>query len=162
MPNPKLKINGGFTLIETILYIGIVAIIISSFFLISEQIIFSDNRTRQQIELAENQKFLIQKINWLLRSVDTVNSPAPDTSGATLSINKINFADNPLVIDLNNNAVRLKTGSADAALLTNNSVIVTDLLFYQLTLPNQNAIRVTANMRNDVASVAIDKFILIK
>ncbi|MEK7573953.1 MAG: prepilin-type N-terminal cleavage/methylation domain-containing protein [Patescibacteria group bacterium] len=163
--NPKTttpKNNSGFTLIETIIYIGIVAIIIGSFLLITEQIIFSNNRTRQQIELADNQKFLIQKINWLLRSVDTVNTPAPDTTSAILSVNKINFADNPLVIDLNNNAVRLTTGGASAVPITNNSVVVTGLTFRQITLPNQNAIRLTVDMQNDIASVTIDKFILIK
>ena len=97
-------------------------------------------------------KFLIQKINWLLRSVDTVNAPAPGATSATLSINKTNFADNPLIIDLANNAIRLTTGGAGAIPITNDSVTVTDLTFYQLTLDNQNAIRL----------VAIDKFILIK
>ena len=158
---PKTN-NGGFTLMETIIYIGIIAVILSSFLLITEQIIFSSNRTRQQIELAENQKFLIQKINWLLRSVDTVNVPAPGATSATLSINKTNFADNPLIIDLANNAIRLTTGGAGAIPITNDSVTVTDLTFYQLTLDNQNAIRLVANMQNDVASVTIDKFILIK
>lgn len=162
--NIESKASGGFTLVETILYIGIVAIIISSFLLISGQVISSSKQTRQKIELAENQKFLIQKINWLLRSADVVNTPAPNATSAILSINKINFADNPLVIDLHNNAVRLTTGSAatSTALLTNSSVIVTDLAFYQLTLPNQNAIRFTANISNDTASAAIDRFILIK
>ncbi|OGG43915.1 hypothetical protein A3G50_02795 [Candidatus Jorgensenbacteria bacterium RIFCSPLOWO2_12_FULL_42_11] len=158
---PKTN-NGGFTLMETIIYIGIIAVILSSFLLITEQIIFSSNRTRQQIELAENQKFLIQKINWLLRSADTVNAPAPGATSATLSINKTNFADNPLVIDLVNNAIRLTTGGAGAIPITNDLVTVTDLTFYQLTLDNQNAIRLVANMQNDVASVTIDKFILIK
>lgn len=159
----KSKTNdGGFTLIETIIYIGIIAVILSSFLLITEQIVFSSNRTRQQIELAENQKFLIQKINWLLRSVDTINTPAPGATSAILSINKMNFANNPLVIDLNNNAVRLTTGGASAVPITNSSVTVTDLTFYQLTLANQNAIRLVVNMKNNVASTIIDKFILIK
>jgi type II secretory pathway pseudopilin PulG len=147
----------GFTLIETIIYIGIIAIIISSFLMTSEQIIFSNNRTYRQIELTENQKFVIQKINWLLRNVDTINTPPPEASSTILSINKVNFADNPLVLSLADNVVYLNTTP-----LTNNSVIVTNLTFYQLTLTGQNAIRIVANMQNDVASSTIDRFILIK
>lgn len=156
----------GFTLIETIIYIGIIAIIISSFLLISQQIIFSSSRTRHQIELTENQKFLVQKINWLLRNVDIINTPLPNTSSSVLSINKVNFADNPIVLSLANNVVYLTTGSTttSTAPLTNNSVIVTSLTFYQLTFSSssQNAIRVVTNMQNNVASTTIDRFVLIK
>ena len=162
----KLKTNDGFTLIETIIYIGIIAIIISSFLLISQQIIFSTSRTRHQIELTENQKFLVQKINWLLRNVASINTPLPDSSSNILSINKVNFNDNPIVLSLTNDVVYLTTGSTttSTAPLTNNSVIVTSLTFYQLTFASssQNAIRVVANMQNDVASTTIDKFVLIK
>lgn len=162
----KLKTNDGFTLIETIIYIGIIAIIISSFLLISQQIIFSASRTRQQIELTENQKFLVQKINWLLRNIDSINTPSPNTSSGILSINKVGFNDNPMVLSLADNVVYLTTGSTttSTAPLTNNSVIVTSLTFYQLTFSSssQNAIRVTADMENDVASTTIDKFVLIK
>lgn len=153
----KSQFKKGFTLIETIIYIGIIAIIIGSFLIISEQIIFSSNRTRRQIELTENQKFLIQKINWLLRNVDTVNTPLPNASSTILSINKVNFSENPLILNLADNVVYLNDIP-----LTNNSVLVTNLTFYQLTLPGQNAIRMTANIQNDVASSTIDRFILIK
>ena len=59
-------------------------------------------------------------------------------------------------------SIAAATGGAGAVPITNDSVTVTDLTFYQLTLDNQNAIRLVANMQNDVASVTIDKFILIK
>lgn len=162
----QLKNKTGFTLIETIIYIGIIAIILSSFLMTSEQIIFSNNRTHRQIELTGNQKFLVQKINWLLRNVDIINAPLPNTSSSVLSINKVNFPNNPMVLNLDNNVVYLTTGSTttSTAPLTNNSVIVTSLTFYQLTFSSssQNAIRVVANMQNNVASTTIDRFVLIK
>lgn len=156
----------GFTLVETIIYIGIVAIIISSFLLASQQIIVSASRTRQQIELTENQKFLIQKINWLLRDIDGVNTPVAGASSSILSINKVGFNDNPIVLSLSDNVVYLTTGSTTTSTvpLTNSSVMVTSLTFYQLTFASssQNAIRVVADIQNSVASATIDKFVLIK
>ena len=160
----RLTLNAkeGFTLIEVLIYAGIVSGFIVIALVLAYQIIDYSDRLESQRELGENQRFLVQKINWVLSGVQAINSPAPGVSGATLSVNKFNFGQNPLVVDAVASTTRLKIGLAEAVSLTNRYASVSNLLFEHLNFSGEDVIRVTANLSNDVASTSIDMTVLIK
>ncbi len=153
--------NNGFTLIETLIYSGIVSGFITiSLFLVLQMIEFRSSLENQR-ELNENQRFLIQKLNWALRG-SAINSPAAGASAGSISVNKIGYASNPIVIDSLNGAVRLASGGGTALPITNAFASTTNLVFQNLNLSGKTVIRVTANLAGQSSSTTIDNFILIK
>lgn len=151
----------GFTLIEILIYSAIVTIIFSFSLLAVYQIIDSDERVFSREELTANQKFLLQKISWALQNVDTVNSPAAGAGGPGLSVNKLNYPYNPLVISLDNGAVKLTSG-ATATPLTNDYVNVSGLNFEHLNFSGKSAIRATVALENKFGTTTIDATITVK
>lgn len=151
----------GFTLIEILIYSVIVTVIFSFSLLAVYQIIDFNERVFAWEELTANQKFLLQKISWVLQNVDTVNSPVAGAGGPGLSVNKLNYSYNPLVISLDNGAVKLTSG-ATATPLTNDYVNITGLNFEHLNFYGKNAIRVAAILENKFGTTTINAVITVK
>lgn len=157
--------NKGFTLIETLIYSALVTLITTFSVLAVYQLIDTGTRGKNLEQLNENQRFLEQKIYWTLQSVSAINSPASGATSTVLSVNKIGFADNPVVIDVVSDAARIKRGVEAASLITADSyVAVQDLVFHQFSFSGKPAIRVTGTIFNGFTSttLAIDTTILIK
>ena len=152
----------GFTLIETLVYVAIVAGFITVSLSAVYQMIDFGGRMRNQREINENQRFLIQKFDWILNSADTINSPLLGGSGNALSVNRLNFAQNPLVVDVVGGAVRLSSGGGAPVALTNNYASTSNLLFEHLNFSGQSAIRITGTLSNASASTSIDTTIIVK
>lgn len=157
-----MKPNSGFTLLETLIYIGLVSVITSFFIAASYQIIDSRGRVQNQLELTENKKFLVEKLRWVLASNESINSPGLGNSGVNLSVNKLNYGNNPLVVDLVSNQIRLTRGGGQPVLITNSQVVVTDLTFIHQDLSNRSVIRIQATMQNAVGSILVDTIIPVK
>ncbi len=110
-------------------------------------------RGRYERQLVEAQIILEQKIFWAIQSVATINYPAPGATSTVISINKLNYAENPVIIDvLASTTARLKRGATAAQPLTPDTVAVTDLTFYQSNVAGHNAIRVSGTLYNPYAS----------
>src|SRR3989344_1222509 len=107
---PRSHKGAGFTLIETLIYAGIISGFITISLLMVYNIIDFSASLAEQRGLIEGQRFLDQKLHWVLSNVSAVNSPVASSSSATLSINKIGFAQNPVVVDSLNGAVRVSYG----------------------------------------------------
>ncbi len=149
----------GFTLIETLVYIGIVGGFITFFILTAYQIIDFSERLEKQRELGENQRFLVQKLHWVLSGA-TVSVPAQGSSGAVLTVTKTGVGQ--ITVDSLAGAARLKIGAGDAVLLTNDYASTTNLLFEHLNFSGKSAVRARADLANDVATTSIDTTIIIK
>lgn len=157
--------RSGFTLIETLLYAVLVTVIITFSILSVYQLIDSRSRNKHRKELVENQRLLEQKIYWALQNNSAINSPSSAATTTSLSVNKIGFANNPVVIDVNSGVARLKLGSAAAQPITNGSYgAVQNLSFNQFNLSGQPAIRVSGNLFDSFTSttVALDTTITVK
>ncbi len=157
-----MKSNDGFTLLETLIYIGLVSVITSSFIAASYQIIDSRGRVQSQLELTENKKFLVEKLKWVLASNQSINLPSLGSSDANLSVNKLNYGNNPLVVNLASNQIWLTLGSGQPVPITNSQVVVTDLVFTHQDLSNRSVMRVQATVQNAVGSVLVDTIIPVK
>ena len=130
--NYKLKIVRGFTLIETIIYIALFSVIISLVIGAVYPIIQGSESLQKNIVADAEAHFLTRKIEWALTSVLAINSPTSGLTGATLSVDKVNYPQNPILFDLDSGSLRIKNGLGDPIILNSANVTVSDLQFQHL------------------------------
>ncbi|MEK7114455.1 MAG: prepilin-type N-terminal cleavage/methylation domain-containing protein [Patescibacteria group bacterium] len=123
----------GFTLIEVLIYSALIAMIISGSLIAVYQIIEGSDSIQNKIIMEQEANFLISKIRWALTGATTIISPTIGASSSTLSINKANYSENPIVFDLNLNNLRIKQGSGNPAILNNQNIAINNLIFEHLT-----------------------------
>lgn len=152
----------GLTLIETLIYAAIVSGFVVLGLVITYQMIDFQDDLNGAKELYENQRFLTQKINWVLSGLSVINNPAVGAVGASISASKIGFSPNPLVIDSLGGTARLSIGGGAAVALTNNFVTVSDLSFENINFSGKNFVRAKATLFNGRSSTTIDSLILIR
>ncbi len=149
-------IDQGFTLIETLIYSALTTLIAAFAIIIAYQLIDSSDRLRSQREMAENKKFLEQKIYWALQNISTINSPTSGATSTSLSVTKLNYASNPVVIDGSQSVVKIQKGGGVAVPITNEYVAAQDLNFHQFDFSGRPAIRVSGNLFNNFTSTTVD------
>ncbi|MFH1346921.1 MAG: prepilin-type N-terminal cleavage/methylation domain-containing protein [Spirochaetota bacterium] len=119
----------GFTLIEILIYSALTSIIIGGSLVAVYQIIESSDGIYDKIVIEQEANFLLQKIKWTLTGATTINVPPIGATSSTLSVNKANFSDNPIIIDLNSNNLRLKRGLNERNILNSQNIAVNDVIF---------------------------------
>jgi len=86
------KSSAGFTLLETILYIGFTVFLLASVIAISYPLFTNAERlsvrTTGDIEIS----FALQKMTWMLSSMETINLPVSGGNGTTLSVTSVGGA----------------------------------------------------------------------
>lgn len=115
--------NRGFTLIETIIYLGLFTILMAGT-LASVYAIFSSSSRNQTKALAQEEgSFLIGKIDWVLTGVDDINLPIDQ--GNILSVTKFDTSHgNPIVISvIGGNMTISRSGNPQAVLNNSNTTI---------------------------------------
>ena len=158
----NLQPNSGMTLVETLIYTAIVAFVVASFLVIINNILVSSAKLDKNLELSDDKQFIIQKLNWALSNVSQINAPAGGSAGGTLSINKLNFGSNPIVIDLQGGILNLKIGASSSAPLSGDGVTVSDLNFEHNSNSNETRIRATMKLANSNGTTSIDYTRIIK
>ena len=126
----------GFTLIEVLLYVSIAGILltgITTFFLITVQA-----RTKYQtISEVENQgSQVVNLIAQTIRNGTALTTPPANSSAASISITTAVASTTPTIFDLSGGTVRITEGANTAAPITSSRVIVSNLVFYNLTRTN--------------------------
>ncbi len=155
----------GFTLIETVLYIGLVVIIVGSMLAFAYAVITDSNTLRNSIELIENAKFFQQKLRWLVVGATAITVPAPNASGGLLTLTK---SGTTYTVDIASGSIRLKTDVVAPLAITNSFVTVTSLSFsrFSFSSSTKDTIRVRANIKNFstpvAASISIDFYVPIQ
>lgn len=129
----------GFTLIETIIYIGIIGLVISSFVFFSLTISNSRAKTYVTQETQANGRDAIEAITRKIRSASGINSGDSVFSSdpGSLSLVMPEAAKNPTLINLSqdNGVLRIKEGGADFIPVVSDEVKITNLVFTDLTPP---------------------------
>lgn len=141
--NSKLK---AFSLIETIIYAALISIIVGMVLLVIFQIVESQDRARAKTEVEEETNFLISKIKWALSGVDAVNAPASGASGLTLSVNKFNFSQNPVIIDTASGSLRMTVGAGTPVILNSDSVSIANISFQHIAKTTTTAPAIKTNL----------------
>jgi type II secretory pathway pseudopilin PulG len=137
----------GFTLIETLVYLGLFTIIMGGGLVAAYQLMSAADSENQKAAVEQEGNFLLRKFDWALSGLCQINIPATPGSAATLSIDKTNFGQNPLFFDLSGDAVQLTRAGGSAVPLTSARVKVTSLNFDRLAVAGQpEAVRVSFTM----------------
>lgn len=164
------KNESGLTLIEVVIYLAIMAIFISSAFLLVDRFLENAERTRIKIETAANAELVARKIEWAMSGAETVNFPAVNSSSTQFSINKFVSSYNPIVFALSGDKITLLKSGGTAINLTNDNVRVGKFLAEHFsTVENPSTLRITLSIENksngrlnQTASTTLKMFFVVK
>lgn len=121
--------RSGFTLIETLVYLFLFAIIIGGAIVSVFNIFQLSERTQTKTIVQEEGDFLLAKIDWALTGIQAVTAPAPGSSGTVLSVNKLSGVSNPLLLILSGTKLQIQKGVAAPITLNNGNIVVSALTF---------------------------------
>jgi type II secretory pathway pseudopilin PulG len=131
--------NQGFTLVEFIIYIAILApilVLITGFLLL---IVLGNIKETAYREVQQNARFALTKITQEIKKANSINSPSPGPP-PTNSANSLSLtmADGSLTIfDFFDGKLRITKGSSPISYdLTSDQVIVSNLKFTNLSYPD--------------------------
>ena len=124
-----MKDNRGFTLVELLLYVGLLSMVMFSAALFLSMLLQS--RTKNQVVAEVEQQGVLagQRIMQVVRNSTLINTPAVGASGSSLSVNMPQAALSPTVFALSSGVITMTEGAGTAVSLTNNLVSVTGLTF---------------------------------
>lgn len=146
----------GFTLVETLIYSAITVMMLTFAIFTVYNMISASNKARSQKELSEGKKFLEQKIYWTLQSISAINSPVAGATSTSLSVAKLNYANNPVVIDNPDWIARIKRGAGNAIPITGDYIKLNNLNFHQFTFSGRPAIYTSGTMTDVYSSTSVD------
>ncbi len=106
----------GFTLLEVIIYIALFTLLMGSAFVTAYQLIEGSNQISVKTVVQEEGNFVMRKIDWALTGLERTvgNTPSVGGSGCsqTLTLNKLSFPENPIVIRRNSSNGSLEMNKA--------------------------------------------------
>jgi len=136
MKNTKLK---SITLIETLLYIALAAVIILAVSLLITMItqVRTKNKTTTEVENQGAQ--LMRTITQTIRNSRSVNSPLVGANGTTLSLKMDEAAKNPTVFEITDGRIDVKEGAGTPQDLIGSNVTINEVSFSNLALDQTSA-----------------------
>lgn len=129
----KISTQRGYTLIELLLYVGIVGTLLvgmSTFFAtVAEARI--KNQTISEVD--QQGTAVMQYLSQTIRNATSITSPAAGASGASLTLVVPTGALSPTVFSLSSSVLRVQEGAGATVALTGGKVQITNLTFTNLT-----------------------------
>lgn len=131
----KYSDNKGFTLIEMVIYLGIVGLLTVSTISFVSAISGANIKTYAAQEVHSNSKMSLDVISKKIRSANSVNigSSVFGVNPGVLSLSMDNPAENPTVIRVNAGALEITEGASSPVRITSNNVNISNLVFTDLT-----------------------------
>lgn len=128
-----MKNNTGFTLIELILYIGIVSVVMMAFIPFVLDMVQGGAKNSVIQEVSGNARLVGERLKLEIRNssginVGTSNFDTNLVSGGQISLVKV-APNNPTIIDVSGGRVRIKQGAGTAVELNSTDTEVTSLVF---------------------------------
>ncbi|HMB26385.1 MAG TPA: prepilin-type N-terminal cleavage/methylation domain-containing protein, partial [Patescibacteria group bacterium] len=153
----KTKNNGnnkGFTLVETLVYVGVLGLVLSSFIGFVLSIGNMRNKVYVQQEVQANARQALHLISQSVLSADAVNLGAStfDSDPGVLSLQMDESVDDPTIIDLtaDDGILRLTKGTSSPLAVTSDEVKITNLVFTDLTsIGNKENIKIELSVEYD-------------
>src|SRR3989338_4843349 len=149
-----LKMVRGFTLIEFLIYFGILAILMVIIGGILFQVL--SNRTKLETlgEINQSARTIIEQLTTRVHNAQGITAPAAGLAASNLSLVYTDAAKNPTTIDLSSGIVQVKEGSASTVPLNSNEVTVSNLSFTNISYPNtQGAIRIMFTLQSSSTGI---------
>lgn len=121
--------NKGLTIIELLIYLALVSLIAALATTAVYPMINSSSYYQSWVEIENEGNFIIKKIDWALSGFYLINQPSAGAVSSTLSINKSNFSDNPIVFNLSGDNLYLTIGAGDPIIINNENVKISAINF---------------------------------
>ena len=138
--NSVKKNNLGFTLIETIIYIGLLALII--IFLVSffQQSMFAKGKINERLDNLDNAQYALERMIWYLQNSIEVTEPVSGQVSGQLVANSLVSQKNPIKFYIEDNKLKMQMGADEPLNLSNNRLDIKELSFSNQGFINQPAI----------------------
>lgn len=120
-----IKIQSGFTMIETLLYIAIISVIVTSFVLYGWNIIQGGAKSSHQEEVSSTARYVSQRIKYEIRNASAINS----VSATEISLAEIDSAKNPTVISFATGQITVKQGTGATVAINPSSTNISSFVF---------------------------------
>lgn len=151
--NNKNKKSRGVTLIETLIYIGITAFLVSSMMLLTQAILNSNVRVKTSIALEENLQFVMVKISQKIQEASNITVPASG-AGNNLVLEMSSGSEDPTSFSLSGGVILMAEGSGGAVPILSDEIEITNLLFTRLdSSPAAVQIQITGQLRGASPSI---------
>ncbi len=127
----NIKIQNGFSLVELILYVALLAIVISSLVIFGVNVVLIRSKIRVEHEVITNARLVAKRIDYEIRNASGVNS----VGAQSLSLANTDTARNPTEITFSGGRVSIGWGNTgncpinSPCFLTSKDVTVQSLLF---------------------------------
>ncbi len=165
----KLKAGNGFTLLETIIYVALLSVMTSFVMVVFYQLIGGSDQHRNRVEVDQEANFMMQKIVWALVGAQAINQPTGGATSTSLSINRFNYGQNPVVFDIGASNLRISKASGTPVILGSSRVFLDQLLFEHLpeTQGAPEGVKVTiklssSNIARPTASTTLENTIYLR
>ncbi|OGY98459.1 MAG: hypothetical protein A2855_00075 [Candidatus Liptonbacteria bacterium RIFCSPHIGHO2_01_FULL_57_28] len=168
-----MKLRAGFTLIELMVFVAIFSVAMGAMLAIFTSVSGVAVRQSATAEVQSQSQFVLQTIQYYVERSSMVSTTV-DQAVQTLTLRMPSSTQDPVVIDLNGTAVRLKVGAAAAQDITSSKVEVFDIAFTRRSNPggkdsvatsfsvayatNNPANRFAQSLRTSVARVSAATF----
>ena len=122
----------GFTLIESLIYLALFAIIIGGGMVATYQIIQGTESAHNHVILQGEANFIFRKIDWALNGATSITTPSDATPTTNLVVTKnIGGIPTQLTFSLSGADLTLERGSSGANILNSSSITVDIISFMQ-------------------------------
>jgi len=145
----------GFTLIETIIYIALMALLMGGGVVTAFYVIDSAQKNKSDVNIQAEGNFIVRKIEWAMSGASGISV------GATLSITKPSLppAQNPLVFSLSGSNVQLTRDTSAAQNLNSSNVSIDTLSFTDIPVSGGKPQGVTINFTVNNKPFTLTKYL---
>jgi len=141
------KSGAGFTLVELMIYIALVAGILIAATSFAWNIINSRTKAFVIQEVEQNGRFIMERLTQEIHQATQITSPAPGVSDSSLVLVMRNNQNDPTTFTLNTNRIVITQGNDPSLPLNSDQVLVTDLQFINYSTPNSRTNNVKVILR---------------
>ncbi|MCX6740705.1 MAG: type II secretion system protein [Candidatus Parcubacteria bacterium] len=140
MNNYTSQSKNGFTLIETILYLGLLSIIVVFLVYFLQQSIYIKGKINERLDNLDNAQYALDRMVWYAQNSLKVESPQIGQISDKLEIDSLVSAKNPIKFYVQDKTLKMQVADNEALNLTNERIEVLDLSFTNQGFINQPAI----------------------
>lgn len=126
----------GFSLVETIIYISIFSVLVTAFVSFGNNMTVSRLHNQMVLEVNNQGAKAMKTITQTLRNASQVNSPTISNTASSLSVVTVLPATSPTVFSESGGVLYVTEGSGSPVPLTNNKVVLSNLLFSNFSRPD--------------------------
>ncbi|MFA6397611.1 MAG: hypothetical protein WDK96_02055 [Candidatus Paceibacterota bacterium] len=146
------KFGAGFSLMETVLYSGMLSVFLVISITFFNSIAKADNASLARKEIIANQEMVDKKIQWIINQSTAVTSPIIGTPDHTLSFSGLVSGVYPASFTLTSEKVNLSLNNGTPVPITNDSVKVTNFnVEYFDAVQSKPTIKVSLNLQSVIS-----------